>query len=173
MTQSQSQTESKVEIMRVRSPDVIKHIKAHLTFYDEEVQPIFLSGLVEAMTNAPESVMVLGAINSQQNSLVGFVVAQNPGPSYPYIYLSQVWSHPDNAWAVVEEFLVRLSIWGMSLGKTNIKAESSRNTEALLRRFNFEPVASVLRFDLNQNGMELQTALINHFMETLQNGRNR
>lgn len=102
------------------------------------------------MSQAPESLMVLAAIESDEpeSPVKAFIIAQNPGFKVPYILLAQSWSDSENSWELAQRVFVRLVMWAVSLGKTEIRGETQRSTEAIYRRFGFKSISQVMGFDL-------------------------
>lgn len=105
------------------------------------------------MSHNPESLLVLGALDDE-DELIAFVIAQNPGFNTHYIYVAQVWSHKQNPFSVAEELHAQVVLWAMSLGKSYLSGETQRSTAAIFHKFGFEPVAQVMRFDIDESVRE-------------------
>jgi hypothetical protein len=135
-----------MNVIRVRSTKIVEHIEPHLSFSDPRLKAPFLEELVQRMLNAPDSLLVLAAMEGE--TLKAFLIAQNAGPSVPYITVNQVWSDSDNSREWFEPFLAKLILWTAANDKDYIRGETPRSTRALLRRFGFEPYTEVVKFDL-------------------------
>lgn len=155
-----------MNMMRVRSISIVKHIEPHLIFVDERLKPPFIEDLVQRMTHAPDSILLLAAFEDKQ--IRAFIVAQNPGPDLPFIHLSQVWSHSNNSHDWYKPFLAKLLLWAAAHDKDYIRAETTRSSEAMYRRFGFMEshdvvYAKIIRFDLNLSSEEfLEWATSSH-----------
>jgi hypothetical protein len=137
-----------MEIIRVQSIKSIPLIEEKLTFQDEKLKTPFLTQLAYTIQNNPASLMFLAAI--EDGDIVGFVIAQDPGFLVPFITVAQLWNAPENSRSVVDSFFARIVTWALGLGKSFIRAETTRNEEAMYRRFRFLPVAQVITFDLSR-----------------------
>ena len=137
-----------MEIIRVRTSKILKHIEPHLTFTNPGNKLLFLEQFVQAMEFSPESIMVLAAIDDNE-TVIAFLIAENPGFKSQHISIAQCWSHPDNPWSLSEEIFARAVMWAIALGKTCIRGETQRKTEAIYRRFGMSPIAQVMQLDLD------------------------
>jgi hypothetical protein len=153
-----------MEIIRVHSAKIVEYIEPHLVFSDPELKPLFVEELMQLMMNAPASVLVLAAI--EDSKVLAFVIAQDPGYRVPFVKVAQLWSHPDNGRAITDQFFVKVISWALALGKTYIRAETSRDPHAFYRRFKFKPEMQIMRFNLDSD--EFQDALQDHAVEFLQ-----
>jgi hypothetical protein len=131
--------------------NIVKYIEPHLILPDK-LKPVFLEDLIRRMTQTPDTVLVLASLEGSE--VKSFLIADNPGPSVPYIVLAQVWSSPDNDASWYEPYLARLLMWAVANDKEYIKAETQRNTAALFRRFGFEPFSQNVKLDVNGHLLE-------------------
>jgi hypothetical protein len=142
-----------MEIIRVRTPELVEQMEPHLTFHDPRHKGIFLEDLLQRMSMAPDSLLILAGMD--EDGLRAFAIVTNPGVAYPYVYLSQIWSHPNNAthdWYT--PFFARVVLWAAAHDKDYIRAETQRNTEALYRKFGFESFSTNVRLDLDESGIK-------------------
>ena len=137
-----------MDIVRVRSVEIIRHIHEHLVFVDPSNKEPFVEHLTELMTQYSDSVLVLAAIDD--GIVKGFLIAQNPGQHYNYVFISQVWSCPGNTWTVANRFLDWAIHWALALGKTMIRGETQRSTEGFFRRFAFLPLSTNVGLSLEK-----------------------
>lgn len=117
-----------------------------LTFHDDRMKEPYLTELERRMIAAPDSLLILASIESDE--VKAFLVAQNPGPEIPYMILTQVWSDPHNDRSWSDPFLARLVLWSLAHDKSYVRAETRRNAEAMYRRFGFEPSSTIVSLDL-------------------------
>lgn len=141
-----------MKIIRAQSPDVIEHMEPHLVFTDDRLKGPFITELVYRMTKVPETVQVLVSFDDETKEIRAQTISLNPGPLLPFILLPQVWSHPENPWSWWQQFLSRIIIWAIANDKDYIRAETNRNTTAMMRRFGFEPYLQLIKFDLVKSG---------------------
>ncbi len=151
-------------IIRVRSTKIIPLIEPRLVFNDPESKAPFIEELAHVMTHAPESLLVLAALDDDDDALIAYTIVQNPGIAYSYASIAQVWSNPSNSRSVIEELHARVVLWAMMLGKTCIRGETQRDTAAILHRFGYEPIAQIYRLVLDG---ELQESVIAQVKEAL------
>lgn len=128
-------------ILRTRDPKAVEYMIPHFTLPggDEEKEAAGQQ-LMQRMTTSPESVVVFQAWRGED--IVGFIIAfvsENP-----FVWVAQGWSRPGNPWVIADELFRRVLLWGMALGRTSIRAETSRDLEAMYSRFGFKPVASIV-----------------------------
>lgn len=140
-----------ISVIRARSVNVLKHIEPILVFQDQRLRLPFIEGIAQQLTNSPDSILLLVAMDG--SDLRASLIAHNPGPSLPYIFVSQLWSHPDNPPDWYKPFFARLILWTTANDKTYIRGETLRDTDAIYRRFGFEPFAQIVSFDLVKTGI--------------------
>lgn len=130
-------------IARIRSTNIIKLIEPHLTFSDEALKEQYLLQLVDALTNKPDSIFIVGGFRGDE--LVAFGIAYNSGPLDPFVLLTQAWSEHNNQKELVDNMFSRIILWSMMLNKKGIRAETQRSTKALFRAYGFEPVTEIVQ----------------------------
>lgn len=138
-----------MKLTRIKTAKQLGPLVQHLTLCDPaSSKERFIQNLEELMEHAPENLLILAHFDEDTN-LTSFIIAQNPGPKAPYIFLAQVWSRADNEPDWYESFYARLLLWAIALDKSYIRGETERNTEAMYRRFGFKPYFQVIRLDLD------------------------
>lgn len=141
-----------MNIIRVRSTEILKHITPHLTFTDPDYKAPFIDELILAMMNNPDRMMVLA--NLEDEKVSAFLVAENPGFRSPFVRILQAWNNSNGPKYLGEEFMGILVVWAKILGKTHILAETTRDTGALYRRYQFKPMSVMVRLNLDNNGLQ-------------------
>ncbi len=153
-----------MEIIRVHSAKIVQYIEPHLTFTDPELKELFVEDLMQQMISLPGSILLLAAIEDEE--VKAFVIARDPGYRVPFAQVAQLWSDPDNPREIVDQFFIKVISWALALGKTYIRAETSRDPAAFYRRFKFKPELQIMRFNLDTE--EFQDTLHKHSVEFLQ-----
>jgi hypothetical protein len=146
-----------MNMIRIRSAEIVKHIAPHVTFVDPKLKAPYLEDVAQRLIQAPDTILLLAAFENDE--IKAFIVAENTAPRIPFVHLSQVWSHPDNPRDWYKPFLAKLLLWADAHDKDYVRAETMRNTEAMYRRFGFTPshdvaYAKIIRFDLNNSSEE-------------------
>lgn len=157
-----------IEITRVRTVKILPYIEPYLSFTDPKNKEPFLEEFVQYMTQAPEMMMVIAALELEDPEVPvrAFAIAQNPGFKVPHINLAQTWSHPENPWEIPREMFSRIVMWAVSLGKTSIRGQTQRSTTALYRKWGFQPVSQIIQFDLDT----VQSNLASQMKEAIPDG---
>lgn len=126
-----------IRITRVTDIEDLKDMIPHLTLMDGS-EFDFVRSMAEMIVQRPDSALVLQArTEDEERSLCGFVVVQNPGLLYPYVWMSQVWVDAKSSKVVSDDLLVRVFLWAVSIGKTSIRGQVERDPSAIHRRFGF------------------------------------
>ena len=139
-------------------------IRNRLTFKDERLREPYMGELTHKLLHNPECVFfLLGLDDKTPHDLKAFIIAFNPGVNIPFVCLSQIWAmgnQPD--W--YKPFLAKLVMWTHFQGKDYIRGETIRNTEAIHRRFGFEPSTEIMTLSV-QKGLQ---DLFQHTPEEIQ-----
>lgn len=141
----------KLDIIRIINPDDVAGLRPYFTLTDPELMDLLVVELTSALKTMPDSVLILLGLDSEEKIKV-LLVAVNPGIAYKHINVTQLWAHPktDSSW--LKSFMPRIIMWAIALNKTYLRAETSRNTKAFYRRFGFEPLSTVVKYDLKKSG---------------------
>lgn len=132
-------------ISRVTSPQVAQSLLSHVTLDDGTPPEVFGHQLVEMLTHHPDSVCVIVARSDA--GVVGFVVLQNTPSDYTFVV--QAWSLSTNPRSVADAMFARAVLWTNALGKSKIRAQTSRDVDSFYRRFGFAPVASIIEHTID------------------------
>ena len=133
-------------VMKPDSPNLLLEVANHLVFpQDENRGAEFVQQLIETLKTSPESVNFVVAMDGEE--LVGFLVAVNT--SEDCVLLSQAWSKPGNSWKIIDELFLRIILWTFGLGKSSIRAETSRDSEAVWRRWEFQDRSRIIERKLD------------------------
>ena len=132
-----------IKIIRTRDPKAVQYMIPYFSMESEEDREIAGAQLANLMHTQPESVNVLQAWNGDNGeNLVSFIVGNVS--NNPYVWIAQGWSKEGNPAQVATEMFARIMLWAMALGKTAVRAETSRDLGAMYRRFGFDPVATIV-----------------------------
>lgn len=139
-------------IIRTRDPRAIECMIPHFTLPEggDDPKKVFAARLVGQMQNSPETVNVLQAWRG--DDLVGIAVAT--ASDSPFIWISQAWSAAGNSTTIVDGMFVRFILWTLALGRLSLRAETSRDLESFCRRFNFEPVSTIVEHRISPEVIE-------------------
>ncbi len=136
-------------MIRERSIEILDLISPFFVLTDLDLHDLYVRHLALKLVNKPDDIMIL--VERDGDTLLGFIVLQNPGPMFPFINLEQVYSTLPG---LGDSLLARAVSWAMSLDKTAIRAETRRNTGSIYRAYGFTPVSSILQFKLTDDLVE-------------------
>jgi len=122
----------------------IDFIKGHLIkdeCYDN--MESFVTDLKEIIGNP--SVFLCIALDGED--VKGFILATAP-PRYKHVFLWQVWVDPTVKEKIAQKLFFRLNLWASSLKRMEIRAETKRNTDAVLRKWNFKEISSIVSYKI-------------------------
>ena len=130
-----------IYIDRVTNPAETQDIIPMLPLESNEARQFFGQQLAQVMTHRPETVLVVVA-RSDDKGLVGFVIAELA--QLEVVNLRQAWVSPKVSWDVATELNARVRLWAVGHGRSKIEVRTTRNSEAMYRRFGFEETAKIL-----------------------------
>jgi hypothetical protein len=131
----------------------------HFVVDSEHDRALLDQQIEHAMIHQPESVLVIQA--TRDNTLVGFLIAQNTGP---FVWLAQAWSRPGNEYQVADEMWSRLLVWSAALGKSEIRAETKRSINPLYERFGFVEFSRTIT-------RKIDTSILDHIARSMIHGK--
>lgn len=135
-----------VEIKRTWNIEEVKEIIPHLIFTDNRIKDAYVSELSHYLMNSPNSLQIL--IAKDEGELIGFTISHDPGWRFPFLKIAQAWITPTAPNDLGDRFLSEIIVWAQTLGKEYIRAETTRSPDALLRKYNFKTMHTVVRLDL-------------------------
>ncbi len=145
-----------MNITRPNSLDAIDKIAPFISVPNSEMKQLFLADLAVLMVQNPMALLFLTWFDDIEEDIRAFLIAKDPGPHYPYVKVTQLWSHPDNPRSWLEPFFGQLVLWAIAHDKKYMLAETQRDLGAVLQRFKFEPYAQIVKFDLVDSGYYYQ-----------------
>lgn len=98
------------------------------------------------MVDFPNNVLVLAAVMADGAS--GKVIAYSVTTAEDqakFAFVHQVWASAE-AGRVADQLLFKTAMWAEDMGKIELRAESARTPEALLRKYRFEQVSAIFAF---------------------------
>ena len=149
-----------MRIIRVKNPVGIDYMAGHFDdLYKEEGIDIEVikDGLKTCLMTDLDNTLVLQAWEGEE--LIAFLVALNVA-NYKHVFLDQAWSDPKNPPEVMDKLFFRLLMWVDYLGKKQIRLETSRNAEAMTRKWNFVQHSVIMKFDLSDTYESDYVALV-------------
>ena len=126
-----------MKIIRARSPKAIELISDRFVNADASLAQ-WLREMIR-----DEKLFVLCCIEGDK--ILSFCVAFAP-QNLPYAILYQAWGKEH-----LDEMFLRLQVWCENMGKTAIRAETTRNPDALYRRWGFKHISSVVEYRLRED----------------------
>ena len=143
-----------LEIIRVTEHAGIDYIEDLIIADCDETKEEILQIVKSLMSDHPHRTLVLQALDTESKDeydIQAFIIAWAPVTGN-YSFIIQAWKKlkPVDP-RVMERLFSRLQYWSDSLGKTEIRGETTRKTEPFLRKWNFEHLSSVLRYTIPQD----------------------
>ena len=133
-----------MKIIRVQNPVGIDYMKEH--FVDLDIDSEVLSeGLKAQLVQDLTNILILQAWEG--DDLIAFIVAQNMR-SQSHVFLYQAWVDAKSGGDVGDKLFFRLLLWVDLLGKKEIRMETTRNEEAIIRKWGFEKFSSIMSFKI-------------------------
>ena len=136
-----------MKIIRVQNPIGIEYMKEHFVDTDRDSDAL-CNGLKAQLSAKPENILILHVWEG--DALVGFIIAQNQ-LSTPYVFLYQAWVDSKSDPDIADKLFFRLLLWVDLLGKKEIRLETTRNTEAMTRKWKFKKVSAIMSFSIPDN----------------------
>jgi hypothetical protein len=109
----------------------------------------YISNLLQVM---PENVCVL--IAHEDGEVVKAFIIAMAMPEDEHVFLFQAWRDPQTKPSLADTMLFHLLLWCQKIGRDQIRAESSRSSEAFYRRWNFEEHSKILKFNIPEDLVE-------------------
>ena len=140
-----------LEIYRVTEQAGIDYMLEHLVADDDETMSELVQIIKDGLEHEPNRTLILHAYDVQEGKepvLEAFIVACAPVAG-EYTFITQAWKilEPHDK-SVMDRLFFRLEYWSDSMGKSEIRGETTRKTEPFLRRWDFEHYSSVLRYKI-------------------------
>ena len=133
-----------MKIVRATSPSGITLIEPLLIADNDRDRSAAADMFRQGLVNVPDAMFVLVAFEEEE--VLGFVVAYLP-PAVDHVFLHQAWVKP-GVTTLADKLFIRLAIWTENAGRHFIRAETQRNPEAFLRRWNFTQVSVIMQHRL-------------------------
>ena len=126
----------------------------------------YAKALEDMLRDDPNNTFVVQAWDG--DSLVALLVAfAGSGQSHVFIY--DAWADPqieDNS--LTHKMFVRLLLWAESIGRTQVRCETSRPIEAITKRWGFTEHAKILKYEIEE---AFEETLIDKLTEGNGNGQ--
>ncbi len=136
-----------MKIIRVRNSIGVDYMKEHFVDVNSS-KDVICESLKALLINDTENTFILQAWEGDK--LVAFLTALNL-TNQKYVWLDQAWSDPKTPLDVNDKIFFRFLMWVDSLGKKEVRAETRRDEDAVTRRWKFEKIATVMKFELPEN----------------------
>lgn len=145
-----------IVITQPKNLDVLKDVEPHLIVTDPCLRSVVMSDLKSLLINHPMAILFLTWYDEETKHLRAFGITVDPGVAYPYASVYQMWSRADNPRNWFDPFFSRMVLWSIAHNKEYIRADTQRNTEAMCRRFGFEPHLQTVKYDLSKSVLHQQ-----------------
>jgi hypothetical protein len=137
-----------MRIIRARGPAVIDFIEDKLLDTQEYTDVSFADVLRGLLSEQPDSTCIYVCFKDEE--ILGFLVAYAP-PNVTHVWLWQAWADPKLKNTNVTKIVFdRLLLWTEFIGRTSIRAETKRETEAMYRRWKFQDYSKIIEYKLSQ-----------------------
>jgi len=134
--------------IRARASVAVDYMRDYLLPDDDFSEGMLAEALRDMMQNTPDGIYVGQAWEGDE--LKAFVIAFAP-PNMGHVFIHQAWANPEiNGTKVQDKLFLRLCLWAETIERSELRAETKRNPEALLRRWNFKPFSQILSFDIGE-----------------------
>jgi hypothetical protein len=120
---------------------------------DDFTEGALVEALKQMLVDTPDDVFIGQVWDGDE--LRAFVIAFAP-PSMRHVFVHQAWADPTLEGSKTQDKLfLRLCLWAESIERRELRAETRRNPEAFLRRWNFVEYSKVLSFNLGEDLTDL------------------
>jgi len=150
--------------LRGRSSAAVDFIEPYVLEDPDFPKDEFVARVKDALSNAPETTFVSlafddeGEYENEQDRLMAFVIA-TAQPERDFVFISQAWAREGLEGTEVQDRLMfKLCLWTENIEKTELRAETVRNPKALLRRWGFETISTVVGLKV----ADVETRAIKH-----------
>ena len=139
-----------MRVIRALNPQVtVNLIRDKIVVETQEERDNALVQIEEMMTNYPTSTLALLAAEGEEIKCL--LIAFAPERQNNAVVLQAWCDNKIEGTALQDSMFLKLCLWAQEQGKTIITAETTRDTEALHRRWGFTEYVRVVKFDLSGN----------------------
>ena len=139
----------RIKYLRATTPFSIDFIKDKFTI-DESLDRDATADGLKSIVSRPD-VYIAMALDEDLNEVVMFIVAI-AYPNQKVVNLIQVWADSKlEGRSVQDRLFLRTCLWAESIGRTQLRAETQRSSEALYRRWKFREHSKIIVFDIGDD----------------------
>ena len=136
-----------MKTVRIKNSLGIDYIKSYLLDETDKEKDLYAEELKTYISK--EELFVLAVFENKE--VLGFIIAV-AADNAKHVFISQAFMSPKlTGRKTQDECFFYLTTWASNLKRTSIRAETTRKTEAFLRKWKFEPFSTVLSFDIPEN----------------------
>ena len=143
-----------MKTIRVQNPEGVDEMSAYL-LPDNDMSPEdFVNELKQNLAANGSNVYLIQTWDKDKEDkdsdweIVAFMLAINY-PNQKYVYIYQFWRDCERTSVALADSMVhRVVLWAENFGKKKLKMETLRDPEAFTRRWGFEPVSTVMEFNI-------------------------
>ena len=150
-----------LRIVNVKQKTGVDYLEPFLIADSDETHSELVQVIKDCLESQSDRTLILCGYDEQEKGdpvLEGFIIANAPVHGV-YGFILQAWVKPQTTFPnLMPKLFSRLVYWADSLGKTELRGETTRNTKPFLRKWGFEHLSSVLRYTIPTD-FELQSLL--------------
>jgi hypothetical protein len=144
-----------MKLIRMRNPMGLEIIREFLQpSFDSVSLEQFFTMARDLMEQRSDDLFIVIVLDEADACIAGTVAIAPPGCSH--VFVLQAWSKPGHE-LVSDKMFLRLCLWAKDKDRSSIRAETKRDARPYLRRWNFDELAVVLEFKLDE---EFETRLL-------------
>lgn len=135
-----------MKFIRVRNSAGVDYMEPRLLPDDDFPVGALVEALKDMLQHTPDGVFICQVWDGDE--IRAFVIAFAP-PNLAHVFIHQAWADETlQGTEIQDKLFLRLCLWAETLGRSELRAETKRNPEAFLRRWNFKPYSAILSFSV-------------------------
>jgi hypothetical protein len=143
-----------MRIIRITNNAGVDYIAPYL-LNDPDVDVESLVAALKWSVNAAlDNTYILAAFKEvdEDVKVVGFLIAFAPeNRRHTFIQQAWVWNKLNESHKLADRMFLALRLWTEGLGRDEIRGETTKEGEALLRRWNFKEISKTVSFSVSQS----------------------
>ena len=140
------------KIDQTRDVTDIRDIIPHLVL-DNQYKEVFVNKFIKKLIDDPQGLLVLQGRDEDQN-LLCFGIINDPGIDYDFVEVSQIWCAKGDSKKLTNDMYQRIMLWAIGRGKQKLRLETTRNPEAMSRRFGFKVKEVVMEREIKTQDID-------------------
>jgi len=120
---------------------------------DNQYKEVFVNKFIKKLIDDPQGLLVLQGRDEDQN-LLCFGIINDPGIDYDFVEVSQIWCAKGDSKKLTNDMYQRIMLWAIGRGKQKLRLETTRNPEAMSRRFGFKVKEVVMEREIKTQDID-------------------